>query len=224
MNRCGRNIFTALSVVLALASSAPAAPVDVVFGNLGPNGINALAPSTNAGISNTTWLMHGFTVGGTRTILQNVKLGLADNDNTSATVSIFADAGGVPTGSALGTQSATVNSNTPYLQTFNFGNVPLTSGSSYWIVVSSTTPSTLFNWVFNNDGDFPTTQNTSGWNPLSPVTKLTEDSGATWATSGLNRPAAISITAVPEPATIGMGIAGLAVAGYTLARRRMRNG
>lgn len=221
MNRLGLHISTALSIMLALAN-VQAAPVDVVFGNLGANGNDALAPSTNAGISDTTWLMHGFTVGGTRTILQTVKLGLADADNTPATVAIFADAAGVPTGSALGTQSAVVSSISPYYQTFNFGNVPLTSGSSYWIVVSSTNPSSLFNWVFNDNGVVPTTQNTSGWNPLSPVTKISTDSGLNWSSSNGNRPAAISITAVPEPAAIGMAIAGLVAAGYTLARRRMR--
>jgi hypothetical protein len=215
------------SVVAVASVLASAAPV-VVFGNLGGSGTNDLAASTNAGISDTTWLAHGFTVGGTNTFLDKVTLGLADNDSTTARVQLFASVGtgtdAQPSGAALATRTATVSSNTPTLQSFDFNQFALTPGSSYWLVVSSPDLGSLFNWVFNNDGDFPTSQNASGWSPLSPVTKLSTDSGSSWNSSGSNRPASISITAVPEPGSIALAGIGIAAAGLRLRRRSRRQG
>jgi hypothetical protein len=165
--------------------------------------------------------MHGFTVGGTNTVLQSVTLGLYDNDSTTARVQIFADAAGVPSGTALGTQTATVSTTVPTLTSFNFGSLQLTASSSYWVVVSAPNAASLFNWAFNDDGDSPVAQNTSGWAPLSPVTKVSIDSGSNWAQSNGNRPASISIQAVPEPGTLGLSVAGLAACWIAVARRRM---
>ena len=215
------NLLVAAILAVAINSVAQHASAAVVFGNLGANGADPLAASTNAGISDSTWLMHGFTVGSPDNILQTVRLGLADNDSTTARVQIYQNSGGVPFGSPLGTQTATVSSVAPSFQTFNFGNLALTTGSSYWVVVSAPDASSLFNWSFNDNGDFPGTQNTSGWTPLSPVTKISTDAGLNWANSGSNRPAAISITAVPEPSTYAMAAVGFAAAGLARWRRRM---
>ena len=214
-------LLVAAILALAVNSVAHAAPINTVFGNLGANGTDPLAASTNAGISDSTWLMHGFTVGSPKNILQTVRLGLFDNDSTIARVQIYQDSSGLPSGSPLGTQSAAVSSVTPAFQTFDFGNLALTTGSSYWVVVSAPNASSLFNWAFNDNGDFPGTQNASGWTPLSPVTKISTDSGLNWANSGSNRPAAISITAVPEPSTYAMAAVGFAAAGLARWRRRM---
>jgi hypothetical protein len=107
--------------------------------------------------------------------------------------------------------------------TFSFSpSLSLTSGSSYWVVVSTTETSGLFNWSFNNEGDFPTAQNSSGYSAMSPVTMASTDSGASWSTSGVNRPASISITAVPEPSSIVLAGLGVLAAGYQLRRRMKR--
>jgi hypothetical protein len=214
-------------VCLSVIGSATVSHADIVFGNLGASGTNALNPSTNAGISDVNWLAHGFTVGGTNTVLSSVTLGLYDNSNTVARVQLFASgSGSVPSGLPLATLTQTVSSLTPALMTFSFSpSLSLTSGSSYWVVVSTTETSGLFNWSFNDEGDFPTAQNSSGYSALSPVTKASTDSGASWSTSGVNRPASISITsitAVPEPSSIVLAGLGVLAAGYQLRRRMKR--
>jgi len=83
------NLLVAAILALAINSVAQHASAAVVFGNLGANGVDPLAASTNAGISDSTWLMHGFTVGSPDNILQTVRLGLADNDSTTARVQIL---------------------------------------------------------------------------------------------------------------------------------------
>jgi hypothetical protein len=211
-------------VCLSVIGSAAVSHADIVFGNLGASGTNALNPSTNASITDVNWLAHGFTVGGTNTVLSSVTLGLYDNSNTVARVQLFASgSGSVPSGLPLATLTQTVSSLTPARMTFSFSpSLSLTSGSSYWVVVSTTETSGLFNWSFNNEGDFPTAQNSSGYSALSPVTMASTDSGASWSTSGVNRPASISITAVPEPSSIVLAGLGVLAAGYQLRRRMKR--
>lgn len=196
---------------------------DVVFGNLGSLGTNDVS-STNFGISDTNWLGQGFTVGGTNTAVTSVTLGLFDANATPVTVSIYAGGTAGPTGSPLGTSTQAVASLTPSLQTFNFSpNVALTSGSPYWVVASTSEVSGLFNWAFNDAGDFGTVQNASGWTAVSNQTRLSTDGGLTWSNSGVNRPTSFSINAVapvPEPSTYALAAIGLGVAGLVRARRR----
>jgi hypothetical protein len=218
--RFSRVASLAVAAFLTMSQTGVHAAILSVFGNLGAIGNDPLAASTNAGISDTTWLMHGFTVGGSDTILRTVKLGLSDNDSTTARIQIFANSGGNPSGSALATQTQTVANTTPTAQIFDFGSLALTSGSSYWVVVSAPDTNSLFNWSFNDNGDFPVTQNASGWTPLSPVTKISTDSGLNWGSSGTNRPASISITAVPEPTTYAMAAAAAGLLGFAKLRRR----
>lgn len=224
MSLTRRNLAAVCCIALG---SVGVARADVVFGNLGSLGADPLAASTNASISDTNWIAHGFTVGGTNTSLQSVTLGLYDSNATPARVQLFASSttgGGQPSGTALATVSQAVNNLTPALQTFTFSpNVNLTSGLSYWIVVSTTEASGLLNWAFNDNGDFPNTQNTSGWLPTAPVTKASTDGGSSWANSGSNRPASISINAVapvPEPSTYALAAIGLGLVGVIRARRR----
>lgn len=215
--------FTA-ALAIAVTSMAPAAvKADVVFGNLGSLGTNDLN-STNFGVSDTNWLAQGFTVGGTNTTVTSVTLGLFDANSTSVNLSIYAGGTAGPTGSPLGTSTQAVASLTPALQTFNFSpNVTLNSGSPYWIVASTSEASGLFNWAFNDAGDFGAVQNSSGWTAVANQTRLSSNSGATWANSGVNRPASFSINAVaavPEPSTYALAAIGLGVAGFVRARRR----
>jgi len=222
--RCVKSYAAAVgAAVVALVAIVGTARAELVFGNLGSAGTNPLSVGVNVAISDTTWVMHGFTVGGSDNILQTITLGLFDNDSTTARVQIFADGGGIPSGSALASQTASVNNVTPTLQTFNFGSLPLTSGSTYWAVVSTPTASSLFNWAFNDDGFAPFTQNASGWLDVSPFqTKISSDSGSNWSGANGIRPASISITAVPEPdSLLALGTAAVAIAGGLFRRRRV---
>lgn len=216
----------ALSAIVACLLAVGAfgtARADVVFGNLGSLGNNALS-NTNFGVQDTSWLGQGFTVGGTNTSVTSVTLGLFDANGTTVNLSIYAGGTAGPSGSPLGTSSQTVGSTTPALQTFNFSpNVNLNSGSGYWIVASTTEPGGLFNWAFNDAGDFGTVQNASGWTAIANQTRNSTDGGLTWSNSGVNRPTAFSINAVvpvPEPSTWALAAAGLAAAGFVRARRR----
>lgn len=212
-----------LSALVAGVLGSGVAKADVVFGNLGTLGTNDVN-STNFGVSDTNWLAQGFTVGGTNTTVTAVTLGLFDANGTLVNLSIYAGGTAGPTGSPLGTSSQAVSSLTPALQTFNFSpNVSLTSGSPYWIVASTSETSGLFNWAFNDAGDFGTVQNSSGWTAVSNQTRLSTDAGGSWTNSGVNRPAAFSINAVaavPEPSTYALAAAGLAIVGLVRARRR----
>lgn len=214
----------AVGLAAGVQRCAEATPT-VVFGNLGAAGTGTLAPATNASVSNARWLAHGFTVGGTNTKLTSVVLGLADSETPASTarLRIFANSSGSPAGDALATVTKQLSSTAASLQTFNFGNVALTSGSSYWIVLSVDESDSLINWQFNNRGDLPATQNTSGWTPLSDETILTENSGSSWVFSGVNRPASISITAVPEPGALPLAGIGLATAAWAARRMRRRS-
>jgi hypothetical protein len=208
-----------LAVLCATVANA-APPTDVVFGNLGAAGLDALS-NTNYGVTDTSWLAQGFTVGGTNTTLKSVSLGLFDNNSTSVRLQVFASGSAGPTGTALGTSNQNVLGTTPTLQTFVFSpNLTLASGSSYWIVASTQESSGLFNWAFNDAGDFGTQQNSSGWAAVANQARLSTDSGATWSNSGVNRPASFSIQAVPEPSTYALAGIGIAAAG--LLRRRLR--
>jgi hypothetical protein len=207
------------SLAVLCATVAYSAP-DVVFGNLGSTGLDALS-NTNYGVTDTAWLAQGFTVGGTNTTLKSVSLGLFDANSTNVRLQVFASGTAGPTGTALGTVSQNVLGTTPTLQTFVFSpNLSLTSGSSYWIVASTLESSGLFSWAFNSAGDFGTQQNTSGWSAVTNQTRLSTNSGATWANSGADRPAGFSIQAVPEPSTYALAGIGVAAAGLMRWRRR----
>lgn len=216
-----------LSALVACLLTAGIAHGDVVFGNLGTLGTNDVS-NTNFGVSDTTWLAQGFTVGGTTTTVSSVTLGLFDADGTVVNLSIYAGGTAGPTGTPLATSSQAVASLTPALQTFNFSpNVSLTSGSPYWIVAYSGEASGLFNWAFNDAGDFGTVQNSSGWTAVANQTRVSTDSGSTWTNSGVNRPAGFSIQAVapvPEPSAYALAAVGLGLAGYVRARRRRAAG
>lgn len=224
MSLLARSLF-AIALGLCLVTGSARAS-QVVFGNLGSGGGGDITADTVASISSTTWFAHGFTVGGTNTFLTSVAVGLRGAG--SATVALYANAGGSPSSSlASVTQSISASlSDPPALQSFNFSNFSLSAGVSYWVVVSGSS-ATAANWAFNAEGDFPTEQNSSGWSPLSPVTKRSTDSGSTWTTNNANRPASLSIVAsssapepIPEPGTWVAAALLIGLAGYVRWRRR----
>lgn len=222
-----RQLMITIAALVCLSVIGPAAVshADIVYGNLGASGTNAITPEvfSKVEITNTRWLAQGFTVGGTNTELSSVTLGLYDTNNTLARVQLFASgSGSVPSGSPLATLTQTVSSTTPALMTFSFSpSLSLTSGSSYWVVVSTTETTGTFDWAFNSGNDLPTAQNLSGYSALSPATLFSDSAGVGWGFSDFARPASISITAVPEPSSIVLAGLGVLAAGYQL-RRRMK--
>jgi hypothetical protein len=220
---------TLLSVAAASFLLADARAV-IVFGNLGSSGTGLLDTASQQ-ITSTTWLAQGFTtpVSGGLLNLESIVLGLSVNaGSTDTRVQLFANSGGLPSGSALATVVGSVASNTPALYTFTLASpYLLSSGTTYWIVVSDPDIGDQYNWVFNNDEVNPSGQNSSGYLWPSAGTLRTTDGGLNWtdrsafsqsdAAFYLN---ASAPAAVPEPGT--WAAAALLVGGAAYARWRKR--
>jgi hypothetical protein len=220
---------TLLSVAAASFLLADARAV-IVFGNLGSSGTGLLDTASQQ-ITSTTWLAQGFTtpVSGGLLNLESIVLGLSVNaGSTDTRVQLFANSGGLPSGSALATVIGSVASNTPALYTFTLASpYLLSSGTTYWIVVSDPDIGDQYNWVFNNDEINPSGQNSSGYLWPSAGTLRTTDGGLNWtdrsafsqsdAAFYLN---ASAPAAVPEPGT--WAAAALLAGGAAFARWRKR--
>lgn len=222
-----------VAIACCLAASCPAdlADASLVYGNLGAGGANTLSATSFSAMTGSNWVAQGFSVGGTNNVLQTVTLGLFDvNDATSATVRIFPSAGSgtamSPGGSALASLTQTVSSTAPSLMAFDFGSLPLMSGSTYWVVVSATSGGE-FRWASNAGNAVPLGQNSSAWqNPGDFAgifgTVVSPNAGGNWSQSSSAQPASISITAIPEPAACLLAASGAAAAGIGLTRRNLR--
>jgi hypothetical protein len=210
-----------------LAASWAALPADagVVYGNLGDSGTAALSSTGYSPISETAWVAQGFSVGGTNNVLQTVTVGLSvEGAPTSATLRIFPSVGSnesmSPGGSALASSTQTVSETAPALLAFNFSGLTLTSGSTYWAVVSGG----AFRWTDNAAAAAPLDKNGNNWqNPgtFDGVygTAESANAGVTWIQSSSKQSASISITAIPEPSACLLAAIGVAAAGIMVARR-----
>jgi hypothetical protein len=114
-----------------------------------------------------------FTVGaGSSYTLDSITLPLGDvSGGSSATVELFANSGGLPTGAALETLTVPVASGFPVVATTLFSSAVhplLNAGTSYWIAVE-TGPINVLSW-----------QTAAAGTPGSSATSL--DNGVTWST------------------------------------------
>jgi len=216
----------ALAVISWGCLGASAVRAEVVFGNLGQNGTAAISDDLNALITSSNWRAHGFLVGGSNRILQSVVLGLESDVAITARVQIFASGtgslptGALPAGTALGTATQQVTTDSATLYTFSFPNLALDIGSSYWAVVSAQSAGNL-SWSFNNAELSPSEQNSSGWTFTGTVRST--NAGTSWPdynVSGTQTTPSMSISAVPEPSTYVLGITALALCGIAASRRR----
>jgi hypothetical protein len=217
----------ALALVCLVSGVAHAG---IVFGNLGQSGDGLIDSGNVAQIGSTVSGSSGnrfaiaFVTGSNSDFLQvqSVVLGLGDiSPFSTAILKLVDDNVGFPTGSTLATSSLVVQSNSLY--TFGLGGVSLAANTKYWVTLEaqdSTAPST-FSWLRVDSAESPTGLNGSGYTfPAGGGMRSTND-GA-WTTRSDANTLSISVTAVPEPSTCMMALAGLACGGYLVSRRPKR--
>ena len=208
--------FALITIACLLAGTLGAQTV--IYSNLAASSSN---PVQNWGGTNPTKLGQSFTAGASGTI-SSVSLNLTISTSNLAvySVELWSDNGGsthLP--SALlatfvsGQKWSAVYSGSPGVvnasNTITFSsagftqNYSVASGTSYWLVVSTTTGSAKA-WGVSSTLDGPTASYTSTWGSISPAGALGAE---------------VSVSAIPEPGTYAAfaGLVGLSVAVY---RRR----
>lgn len=240
-------LVAATSLWLA-AAAAPSAHADVVFGNLGVSGTQAITSPfasqqtfpTTTNATNPRALAMGFKTSNDfipwlyNSNLKSVTLGMANiaqSGTVARSVTIQTDAGGKPSGTVLATSNTiNISGTTPALYTFTFatmeGQVVLARNTSYWVVPSETqTPG--FRWFQDNEREAPTAFNGSGFSSLGTMAKNTSNqwvSNLSGNTASI-RPYSLSISVIPVPesSTLTLAGIGLGIGGWAARRRSRRD-
>jgi len=218
----------ALVATTFACESLQAAPLtDVVFGNMGSSGTNALDSGNVAQIGSTTQGDSGnrfavpFTTGADADFLKltSITLGLGDiSPFSTAILNVVADNAGAPTGSSLATQSLEVQANGLY--TFGLGLVQLTANTTYWVTLEAQNADApnFFSWLRGDVPGSPVGVNGSGY--TFPGGGRRSQNGGAWTVNAGADTLSISVSAVPEPSTYALAAVGLGVAGFVRTRRR----
>ena len=199
-SRAGRRLLSA--VLVATLVGPGSALAEVVFGNLGGSGTSGLA-TTGSAIANNNRLAQGFSTGNsTARTLQSISLGMFWDNSFSAPaqVLLYSDVNNAP-GSVIAASSL-VNVQAKAVYTFPFANVPLAANVGYWVV-----PPDGLTWYLNAAETSPAEQNGSGYAWLGTIRSV--NGGDSWSSDATSS-YSVSVVAVPEPATSGMLLAGLA--------------
>jgi len=222
------------AIGLALAISLAFVPAvgkgEVVFGNLGASGTNALSNTgTDIGERDdppgTTYrIALGFTTGSSSNFLKltSISLGLFyDNAETAPfSLSIYENNAGSP--AALALTSSITNVGLKGTYSFAFGNAQLSANTTYWIV-----PSDSLFWYVPSGNTTAQTPDAFGGSGYSwPGTTASVDGGSTWDPAELEIPGgrySFSISAVPEQGTLPLAGIGLVGAGWAVRRMRRRS-
>jgi hypothetical protein len=190
-------------------SASGSVQAGVVYGNLGSSGTDVFS-GTNSDITSINRFAQGFSTGASSELtLQAISLPLFfDGSNTqSFSISILTDNQGVPGTPVAGGTSNTVTIGNTGLYSFLFTSLELQTQTSYWIA-----PGDPLSWYISDGGSGvgiqPTAQNGSGYSYVGTLSST--DSGSSWSAAGLNY--GISVTAVPEPASMQLLVSGAAVA------------
>jgi formylglycine-generating enzyme required for sulfatase activity len=213
--------------VLAGPVSGPMA--DVVFGNLGASGNNALGGLSTSAIDagpDGTRIAVSFVTGSDGPWpLGSLRLGIGSPTNDPVPFAfITGDDGGVPSMSTVAAfyyipgEGNSVT--TTGLYDFTLASAAeLQASTNYWLFVGDDSPNaSSFGWYGNAAAVSPTAQNDSGWS--FGATKISFDGGSTWGGYSAGNSVAFSIAAVPEPSTYALTLAGIACAGWHVARRQ----
>ena len=155
----------------------------------------------------------GFLLTGVQLLLSNgggssgtTSIGIYTNDSTTSPPSpgsLFATIGTVSDSSLSGTASVwTVSLGSP---------LSLAASTRYWVGLSTNNNATMQWWYASTDDG------------TGVASEYFSNSGGTYANPTIGPyQMSVSVTAVPEPSTCAMALAGLAFGGYSLYRRRKR--
>jgi hypothetical protein len=237
-------LVTGIAFVAGLTAVDPAlaGPVigplpDVVFGNLGATGTNALTTSAHVIESPregpepselvSKSMAMAFVTGsqGPWHLGDLLRVGIGNPTNGPSPFAVIVEDNGGSPGEGntvamyfLGEEPITTTGFYDFTRLFAD---PLEASTTYWLIVADDAPEpSSYDWYDNEAGAFPEAQNGSGWEFVG--TKISLDFGATWQDYSDGRTAAFSIALVPEPASSCMGLAGLACSGYIGWRRYRR--
>jgi hypothetical protein len=216
---------------IGAAGIATAEPVtDVVFGNLGSSGTNAVDTGDTALVGSSTQGQLGnayavaFKTGTDASFLQlqSITMGFSDVEPYStALLTVVQDNAGQPTGTQVASASKLLGSTG--LFTFSLGSVTLSPNSTYWVTLAAQNAGdpNQFNWLRNVAADSFTGQNGSGYDVPGAIFVRRSLNGGEWNNfTGSGGALSMSVQAVPEPSTYALAALGLGVAGFVRARRR----
>jgi len=206
----GSVILAAAILAAVLAGPAKANGPDVVLGNLGSSGAGGLGGSGVA-IAGQQSILINFTTPaagpGSLLELNDVVLGLQSSGATkSFTASV--STGGDP---AVWTATSDVTTTAGKVTFADTGPAVLSPSTTYTLTLTPPDAAT-YSWFFSDPFAAPSEQNLSGWNFLS----------SSLSTDGPTATGAVSISAVPEPATIMLLATAAAAVGGGVLRRRMK--
>lgn len=108
----------------------------------------------------------------------------------------------------------------PQLMSYS-GNVSVSAGTTYWLVMNASNNASQLQWQYTNSA--PTTSGFVGVAGTALLQSADPPTPLSWATpSGItDGRMMMEVTAVPEPATVGLLAAVGLAGGFALARRRL---
>lgn len=236
-----------LSAVVGLVFACAGAPAAragiVVLGNLGSSGTDTAnlvnnqsfyLSTTDSAVATSKAYAQGFTTGTTNLSLTAASMYLNTRTVGSGTLTLklWANSGGVPSGTAVDLASLAV-SGTFALRTWSFAPQALSPNTSYWLGFEEFSGQYDGRPVMNPSNNVrinPSVQNASGYSWTSAA--RISGTGGSWfavpdsGTHNINLDAgSFTITAVPEPSQIVIALGGLATLGlWRLRRLRRGNG
>ena len=239
MNRIS---YKTLSVgLIALACLVVPARAEVVLSNLTESGVD-YAP-----LSSGLWFGVSFVTNNQAWTLTSATLSFDTAENTSGNlfVNLYSNATNSP-GSSLGTLSGSDNPASAGQYTYTTNGINLDPSTTYWLVAGVSSGSGVYRWLYTDPTtstgvwSIPSTNTyaynetgvgTTGYRPTEglgttgyrPTEGLGTSGSSTWSSHpGTPQLFSIEATAVPEPSTYAMALAGLACGGYSVFRRRKR--
>lgn len=212
----------AAAILAAVAFCSRNAQAEIVFGNLGATGTNALSTTTTdlgtQQANNVNWLAQGFNTGAaSKLVVDSVTLGIFGSNigTVPLTVSIFSSTGGLPDQAIFTSNPTNVGLQDKY--TFSFTGAVLQANTDYFVVPNGGS------WYLHTGSPAaPQGQNSSGYSYTRTVDSQAQTTtpAGPWTDPAISDRYSVSITAVPEPSTVGL--AGIGILGVAIMRRRRK--